>query len=823
MFIFIIHLTFTSGQESALFHLEHAPDTGMVIRSDYYKGIKGQPLYIYATDFFAMYGITPGGGGGGGSVDAIPSVSDTATLSPSQGDVFVVESITGDTVGFYSGSAWYYFAVGGPDGNGIISALPQGNVIINADTNTLAITNLNNMIITGQGLFTIQKNGASNFSLLAPDATLLQAAENVDVRYDSYFVVRDQGNPVFVVDTVGVYLDTAYVTHEADPDVVLVLKGERIHHVPITFFKDGNGIYSGSGAIPDSVNVTLNDPRYLYFSKEGAFSNTPILGLYDNTLFGSPTIMELRRSGATYFRLVNDPSGSINFTTYGTYDLNLTSAANLVLNPSSQLLAGTGVNQITLPSFRPVSGPAYWEQSADGSGQFRLPSQFVLTNPYGGANTLGAAIDSLYANSSQDGNGIISELPISDVEINAAFHSLYINSLSYWGIEGNSAYMELDTSSRQIRISVDPEGWNLGLQGIATANIDTLDSILGLTQGNGYARAVPVSQIPFQKIVYSDEIEASTENFNPDPLGSNNWTTAYINPREQIYIEGIDGNVDGRKIELINIGTGMCIMASGLSADPTKEYYPKSENFCLRPGRSVSLIYSDTLQSWVILEREQPEGSDQVYAYYAGSPVQGDQDAIVYGASGDATFGATNPSGNRPAALNLTTGTGSTNIAYAYFVRSHSGVFAAQNIYTAVEAYMYIDTVSTNTEEFVAGLELTSAPTGGAGGNGSMGIRYNNNTVGGGWEGWTKNNAGVETTVDLGSFSLVPTLLRFETDTNMEVVNFFINGVQVGSIDTNFPTSGTALSPRAFIQKIDGSTDRDAQVFNLKITTKYDL
>lgn len=192
----------------------------------------------------------------GGTVSEITALPDTSALTPAQGDIFV--NSTKDTLGIYNGTYWVTFF----GGNGIISALPADNVAINADSHTLAITNLLNLIMTGSGTFTIQKNGAGNFNIKAPEGSILQAADIIDLNADTSVVLRVEGLPFFSVGHDGIGIENPVLDSVTETTHLIGLPGTSgiATIIPLSEIQDsanvtltGDVTGTGTGTIPTQI------------------------------------------------------------------------------------------------------------------------------------------------------------------------------------------------------------------------------------------------------------------------------------------------------------------------------------------------------------------------------------------------------------------------------------------------------------------------------------------------------------------------------------------------------------------------------------------
>ena len=122
--------------------------------------------------------------------------------------------------------------------------------------------------------------------------------------------------------------------------------------------------------------------------------------------------------------------------------------------------------------------------------------------------------------------------------------------------------------------------------------------------------------------------------------------------------------------------------------------------------------------------------------------------------------------------------------------------------------------MSDGTQTYSAGLQITASPTLATfAPNNTVGIRYSSGINSGKWQGFSKDNAGTESTADLGITVAANTVysLRIELDKQNSEVRFYVDGVMSGRVNAKMPTAGAA-GVREVIVKSAGTT---ASTFNV--------
>ena len=136
---------------------------------------------------------------------------------------------------------------------------------------------------------------------------------------------------------------------------------------------------------------------------------------------------------------------------------------------------------------------------------------------------------------------------------------------------------------------------------------------------------------------------------------------------------------------------------------------------------------------------------------------------------------------------------------------------------------VYIPTLSDGTQTYTFQFGLVPSPSSTTlAVNNSIGIRYSNGINSGKWEGFTRNNAGTESTTDLGITVAVDTkyILTLMVNKAKTEARFFVNGNYAGRVTTNLPNN-VAVGTRAIIVKSAGTTSRTVTIPTYTFYTVY--
>lgn len=199
------------------------------------------------------------------------------------------------------------------------------------------------------------------------------------------------------------------------------------------------GIYGGSGAVPantvsntvgsakfnfgmrnndffdftgitDTVGTTGYNIGFNKFSLSGQYFEVGLTA-YSTTTTNLSSVIAFQSNGGGRTPLVAAINQN-NFAGFTTQGVTANQPTYAYIFSTDGIRTGNTAAPLTfttLPNVRPGSN-SLWLFLTDGSGAYYTPSALPFTNPYGGTNTLSAAIDSLIANA---GSGAVSSVDLS--------------------------------------------------------------------------------------------------------------------------------------------------------------------------------------------------------------------------------------------------------------------------------------------------------------------------------------------------------------------------------------------------------------------------
>lgn len=276
---------------------------------------------------------------------------------------------------------------------------------------------------------------------------------------------------------------------------------------------------------------------------------------------------------------------------------------------------------------------------------------------------------------------------------------------------------------------------------------------------------------------------------------------------------------------LINIGAySLYIPSEGPDGTAANRVIVPND-YRINPYASVDIIYDETSTRWRVLSDEPPIVSNTLfYAWSPGSVTAGDWGDLTLATTGTASANATNASTTTlPAANQSSTGSTTTGAAWIYFTKSAVSYTAFASAHIWAEATISIPTLSDGTQTFTTHLQLTNSPTStSAEPNNSIFIRYSNGINSGKFQLVSQNNAGAESTADLGVTVATATLykLRIEIDKAKAEVRGYVNDIYGGRVTGNLPNS-VVCGARVGLWKSAGGTASNLYIHNFITGAQY--
>lgn len=266
---------------------------------------------------------------------------------------------------------------------------------------------------------------------------------------------------------------------------------------------------------------------------------------------------------------------------------------------------------------------------------------------------------------------------------------------------------------------------------------------------------------------------------------------------------------------LINVGTSPIYFPSEHPDGTAANRFTNSEDYILFPQKAMTINYDITSSRWRILDGGNAVTNNTVYYdHNPGTVTSGDIGQMTFLTIGTGTNTATASTTTLPASMLYSTASSATAGFMGYFSKSVVTYSAFGTGHNWAEATVSIPTLSTGSETFFAYLQLTATPSSTtAEVNNSCGIRYNEAVNGGRWQLYTQDNAGAESTADLGVTVATATLykLRIEIDKAKTEVRAYINDAYAGRVTGNMPNS-VVMGSRTLLVKTVGTTERTMAV-----------
>jgi len=270
------------------------------------------------------------------------------------------------------------------------------------------------------------------------------------------------------------------------------------------------------------------------------------------------------------------------------------------------------------------------------------------------------------------------------------------------------------------------------------------------------------------------------------------------------------------EVKLINVGT-FPIYFPGEHPDGTAaNRISVHKDIILYPKMTAVIFYDSTSTRWRFLDYPddrtgRESGKMLEYTWSAGSVTVGDYGDWSPSTINSGTSTALGSSAtNFLAATQMSTATATNGGASHYYTKAvgTSGYFSGTHM--TFSSTFSIPTLSDTTNNFSVEVQISNGnATSALTPNNTVGVRYNHGINGGKFQGYSKDNAAGESTVDLGVTVAENTVynVRVEIDKSKTEARFYINGEMAGRVTGNMPNSVVA-GGRIYLLKSAGSTAR---------------
>ena len=331
----------------------------------------------------------------------------------------------------------------------------------------------------------------------------------------------------------------------------------------------------------------------------------------------------------------------------------------------------------------------------------------------------------------------------------------------------------------------------------------------------------PANAVP-QSTISPTQITSDQDNYSPTGWAA--ATLVRLSSDNFRAITSFSAQSDGEVKTLLNIGS-FPIYLPGQHPDGTAaNRIVTPYDYFLFPGKSCSIFYDNTSSRWYITSAKDTYRKGVYYGGGFGSTTAGDWGNITLTVSGTAAAtGTTQATSTSPGGLTLSTGSTNAGASMVSISKTITTPVYYSGSHISCEGTVSIPTLSDGTETFSAGVQVTTSPTSATfAPNNTIGIRYTHGTNSGKWQGFTKDNAGTESTADLGVTVAANTVysLRIELDKQNAEARFYLDGVMAGRVTANLPTAGAA-GARTVMVKSAGTTSRTLNAHSLLLEGIY--
>jgi hypothetical protein len=323
-------------------------------------------------------------------------------------------------------------------------------------------------------------------------------------------------------------------------------------------------------------------------------------------------------------------------------------------------------------------------------------------------------------------------------------------------------------------------------------------------------------------VISPAQITSDQDNYNP--TGFLTSTVVRLSGDNGLRaITGLAAGTDGQIITLMNVGSYMIYFPQDHpDSSAANRFTGNGSDYKLYPGKSCKVLYDLTSTKWRIIGEIVEFGKSQ--SYYAGgtqSGTAGDHNELGFVNGGAITLNGGNASW--PSSLGMSTSTSPTGNVVLYFPKGSNTYTQYGTSHIWLESFVSLSTLSDGTESYTAMASITTSPNSATlDVNNSIGIRYSHGLNSGKWQGFSRNNVGAETLIDLGVTVVAGTTytLRIELDKGNTEARFYINGAYIGRIAATMPTAN-ACGARLLILKSLGATAREMRMHNFSAGAIY--
>ena len=329
-------------------------------------------------------------------------------------------------------------------------------------------------------------------------------------------------------------------------------------------------------------------------------------------------------------------------------------------------------------------------------------------------------------------------------------------------------------------------------------------------------------------VITPSQITADQDDYSP--TGWADATTVRLSFDSDINaITGFASATGGERKTLRNVGSYPGYIPCEHPDSTASNRVAGTQDNLLVPGGSIEIEYDGTLSRWAVISNTYNPaipGSNGANGHYynvsVGATTGADWGTVGFGGASGGN-GTSSPSSTLPAGWDINTASSASGSSTLYLSKTVLNPTQFGSAHLVCSCLVNIPTLSDGTNTYTFQFGFIPSPTSNTlAVNNSVCIRYTHGTNSGKWQGFSRDNAGTESTADLGTTVATGTnyLLTIGFDKSRSEARFYINGVYSGRVTGNMPNA-TATGVRAIIIKTAGTTSRNAVIPTMTLYTLY--